>query len=305
MAENVHKMPFVSIIIPVFNDNRSLRICLDALNTQTYPKDKYEVIVIDNNSQEIVSDVTNDFEQVTLAHESRPGSYIARNKGLSLAKGNVIAFTDADCVPTPTWLENGVAALLSEPNVGLVAGHIDLFAEDPDNPNPFELYEMLALGFPQDQFLENGQFGVTANLFTFSHVIEAVGDFDKTLKSGGDKQWGQRVFKAGYKQLYGKDACVKHPTRNTWDDLYKRCTRIMGGRYDAIKTSKTTQLALLIDFISFLKPPVRFFIRTWQDKRLRTPRQKFQFTTVMLRLRGAAIKERMRLQFGGGISERG
>ncbi|NEZ56151.1 glycosyltransferase [Adonisia turfae] len=305
MTAKLAQTPFVSIIIPVYNSNKFLGNCLAALSKQTYAKDRYEIIVVDNNSTETVSDVTNDFEQVTLTHESQPGSYIARNKGLSLAKGDVIAFTDADCIPTPTWLENGVAVLLSEPNVGLVAGHIDLFAEDANNPNPYELYEIIALGFPQDQFLENGQFGVTANLFTFSHVIKAVGDFDKTLKSGGDKQWGQRVFNTGYRQLYAKDACVKHPTRNTWDDLYKRCTRIMGGRYDAIKTGKTTQLALLIDFISFLKPPVRFFIRTWQDKRLRTPRQKIQFTTVMLRLRGAAIKERMRLQFGGGISERG
>ena len=304
MSKTLNEIPFVSIIIPVFNDNESLGICLTALSQQTYLKEHYEIIVVDNNSQENVSEVTNRFEQVTLAHEPRPGSYIARNKGTSLAKGSIIAFTDADCIPTSTWLENGVSKLISEENVGLVAGRIDLFAKDDDNPNPYELYEILALGFPQEQFLTDDHFGVTANLFTFSHVIKSVGDFDQNLKSGGDKQWGQRVFKAGYRQLYADDACIKHPTRNTWKDLNKRGTRIMGGNYDVIKAKKKTQMALLIDFFLFLKPPFRFFIHTWNDKRLTGFNQKMQFTIVMLRLRWSAIKERTRLQFGGGISER-
>lgn len=295
---------FVSVIIPVFNNNELLQICLSALAKQTYPKEYYEIIVVDNNSQENISDVVDRFEKVTLVHEPQPGSYIARNKGLSIAKGDLIAFTDADCVPTPTWLENGVSALLQEPNVGLVAGHIDLFPEDADKPNPYELYEMIALGFPQDQFIANDQFGVTANLFTFSHIIKVVGNFDETLKSGGDKQWGQRVFKAGYKQIYAANACVNHPTRNTWEELNKRGVRIIGGRYDIIKATKKTQIALLADFVMFLKPPFRFFFQTWNDKRLRGNREKIQFTIVMLRLRWTAIQERIRLQFSGGVSER-
>ncbi|MEO0350063.1 MAG: glycosyltransferase family A protein [Cyanobacteria bacterium P01_A01_bin.15] len=297
--------PAVSIIIPVFNDNKSLEICLLALTKQTYPKQCYEIIVIDNNSQEDVSLVVNRFEQATLVHEPQPGSYIARNRGLSIAKGDIIAFTDADCMPTPTWLEHGVIRLLSQPNVGLVAGHIDLVAQDANNPNPFELYEMLELGFPQDQFIANGHFGVTANLFTFSHVIKTVGNFDKSLKSGGDKQWGQRVFNAGYRQLYAENAKVKHPTRNTWEDVHRRCTRITGGRYDVLKATKKSQIALLLDFLDFIKPPVRFFIRTWNDKRLQTNSRRLQYLMVTLRIRLAVIKERTRLQFGGGISERG
>lgn len=295
----------VSVIIPVYNDNQSLRLCLQALAKQTYPKECYEIIVVDNNSQENVSDVTRDFEQVRLVHEAQPGSYIARNRGLTIATGDIIAFTDADCIPTPQWIEQGVATLLSQPNVGLVAGHIDLFPENVNRPNPFELYEMLEMSFPQDSFVANGHFGVTANLFTFSHVIQTVGNFDSTLKSGGDKQWGQRVFQAGYRQLYSKGACIKHPTRNTWKDLRKRGTRIIGGRYDMIKATKTSQLALFLDFLDFLKPPFRFFIRTWSDQRLSGFGQKCQFSIVMLRLRLAAIQERSRLQFGGGLSQRG
>jgi glycosyltransferase involved in cell wall biosynthesis len=298
------KQPFISVIIPVYNDSDLLRLCLTALGQQTYPRDYHEVIVIDNNSEEDIAAVAAQFPWVKLLHEPRPGSYVARNKGLSVAQGEVIAFTDADCIPAPTWLENGVRTLLSASDIGLVAGHIELFAQDRDRPNPYELYEITALSFPQDQFLANDHFGVTANLFTFRAVIERVGLFDETLKSGGDKQWGQRVYAAGYRQLYGADAIVNHPARNTWKDLRKRSIRIMGGKYDLLKATQNSRLALLKDFVVFLKPPFRFFWRTWQDARLQGLGQKCQFTWVMLRLRWVAIQERFRLQFSNGVSER-
>lgn len=296
--------PFVSVIIPVYNDNAHLTLCLQALARQTYPADRHEIIVVDNNSEENVAAAVAAFERVRLAQEPRPGSYIARNRGVELAAGEVIAFTDADCIPEPTWLERGVATLLSQPNVGLVAGRVELFAQDRDRPNPYELYETIALAFPQDQFLANDRFGVTANLFTFKRVLAAVGPFDETLKSGGDREWGQRVYAAGYRQLYGPEAQVNHPARNTWEDLRKRSVRIMGGRYDMLTAAQDSKAALLKDFIVFLKPPFRFFWRTWQDSRLRGPGQKWQFTVVMLRLRWVAIQERFRLQFSHGVSER-
>ncbi|MBD2109839.1 glycosyltransferase [Nodosilinea sp. FACHB-13] len=296
--------PFVSVIIPVFNDNRYLDICLSSLASQTYPPEHYEVIVVDNNSDEDVQIVTGKFSFVTLLHEPVPGSYIARNRGFKASVGDIIAFTDADCIPAKNWIEQGVAALCSKENVGLVAGHIDLFARDNNRPNPFELYETIALAFPQDQFLANDRFGVTANLFTFKHVLNRVGLFDETLKSGGDRDWGQRVYAAGYNQVYGEQACVKHPARDSWESLRKRSVRIVGGKFDLLKSSEPSNLDLLKDFILFLKPPFRFFLRVWQDGRLKSFHQKFQFTLIMLRLRWVAIQERFFLQFCEGVSKR-
>lgn len=307
MPKNMNNSPnpFVSVIIPVFNDADRLKLCLRTLEQQTYPANHYEVIVVDNNSSEDIESVVVQFSQALLTRESRPGSYIARNTGLTLAKGDVIAFTDADCIPEPTWIEKGVSALLSTPNVGLVAGRIDLFCKDANNPNPVELYDSIALSFPQDKFLEDGKFGVTANLFTFKAVIDAVGTFDETLMSGGDRQWGQRVFAKGYQQIYADDACIKHPARDSWDDLLKRSIRIIGGKYDLMKQNTTSDLEALKDLILFLKPPFRSFFRIWTDERLRGNKQKFQFTLVMLRLRYVAIRERLRLQIGGGLPDRG
>ena len=187
--------PRVSVIIPVFNDPDRLKICLQALQDQTYPKAQYEVIVVDNGSDRSVEPIVAEFSQAQAAFEARRSSYAARNKGLSLAGGDVVAFTDADCIPDPDWIERGVVRLLSEPNIGLIAGNVILFFKDPDNPTGAELYELLK-AFTQQKNVEEYQFSVTANLFTFRHVIDAVGQFDGTLQSNGDLEWGRRVSRA-------------------------------------------------------------------------------------------------------------
>ena len=304
MSPKTNPTPFVSIIIPVYNDGDFLKTCLAALAKQTYAKDRYEIIVVDNNSEEDVSLVTKPFERVILAHESTPGSYIARNKGLTLAKGDVIAFTDADCIPQPDWLETGVATLTQRANIGLVAGRIELFYRDPNRPKSFELYDSLTMGFPQEDFVRDSHFGATANLFTFRSVLDNVGGFDENLKSAGDRQWGKRVYDSGYEQVYNDAVCIRHPARYSWADVKKRAIRITGGRYDLAKRSWSSRWDAVKDLVDYLKPPFRSFFRIWADDRLKGPQQKLQFTIVMLRIRDVVIKERLRLQLGGGTPER-
>ena len=96
--------PYISVIIPVYNDSQRLQLCLAALENQSYPKDSYEVIVIDNNSTDNVKKIVNNCSQAIYAFKKTKGSYAARNKGISLARGEVLAFTDSDCIPTHHWL---------------------------------------------------------------------------------------------------------------------------------------------------------------------------------------------------------
>ncbi len=78
---------FVSVIIPVYNELIRLKTCLQALEDQTYPKHAYEVIVVDNGSDEDIKTIVAGFNQVKQSYEAQPGSYAARNKRLSLAQG--------------------------------------------------------------------------------------------------------------------------------------------------------------------------------------------------------------------------
>lgn len=301
MTQTNTPIEFVSVIIPVFNDNERLKICLEALEQQTYPKNLYEVIVVDNGSEEDVKSVVSCFGQASTVYEERPGSYAARNKGISVAKGDILAFTDADCIPVPHWIEKGVEKLQSTPGCGMVAGKVELFFKNPSQPTAVELYESIEMGFPQDKFIEDGHFGVTANIFTFKKVIEDVGYFNDTLKSGGDKEWGQRVFLAGYQQAYADSACVYHPARDSFSHLYKRATRIDGGKHDMKSKgfSKDFTKELIKDLLLSFIPPFKTFVRIWYNEQLATRNQKIGVIRIMLFMSYLRAWERIRLKLGG------
>lgn len=290
--------PFVSVIIPVFNNAEGLKTCLKALENQTYLKSLYEVIVIDNGSDKDIKEVVSQFGQAFAAYENQPGSYFARNKGLSLAKGDVIAFTDSDCIPALDWIEKGVAHLLQAPNCGLVAGKIELFFKNPDQPTAVEYFDSIMMGFPQKQFVEESQYGATANLFTFKSVIDKVGVFDRTLKSSGDREWGQRVFSTGYQQIYADDVCVAHPARHSLKELHKKVIRLIGGHQD-FKIKKGYAFRNFVDDVTKdLLPPFRFYFRLWLDKKIKGLR-KLQVVVILFSVKYLGAWEKVRIQIGG------
>lgn len=249
---------FVSIIIPVLNRSSYLLNCLQALNRQSYPNHSYEILVIDNGSTENIKAVTALFENVTMLYESKSGSYNARNAGILAAKGDILAFTDADCLPEENWIEEGVKALISVPNCGLVAGEIQFSFHNPKRPNVIELCDSV-MHLQQQYYLRDSHFGVTANLFTFKKTIEAVGCFDSTLKSGGDQEWGQRVFEAGYHQLYAAQAKIQHPARASFKDFYLKVTRTARGT--AMLRTRKRHLGIFLDLVLDLKPPLKAILR--------------------------------------------
>lgn len=295
---NIYKL-FISVVIPVFNDLERLKICLDSLENQTYPKNLYEVIVVDNNSDESIEEAVSHYSQVLAIFEARTGSYAARNKGISVAKGEVIAFTDSDCIPSSDWIEKGVANMLRVSNCGFVAGKIKLFFKNPHKPTAAELYDSIVMNFQQDENIEERKFGATANLFTFKRVIENVGLFDATLKSNGDREWGNRVFIAGYKQIYADNTCVAHPARHSLNDTYKRATRIIGGRYTLKKKNGYSNKEFIKDLVLGLLPPFRVNLRIWSDERLNGSKQKIQVIMVVFLIKYVEVFEKIRLHTGG------
>jgi glycosyltransferase involved in cell wall biosynthesis len=295
--------PFISVIIPVFNDEEQLQLCLSALDRQSYASSRYEIIVVDNGSKQIESlkAVVKPYTQVILAHESIPGSYAARNKGLTIAKGEIIAFTDADCIPASDWLEKGVRILGETPNCGLVAGQIQLFFRNPHQPSMVELYESVR-ALPQKEFVQQHHYGATANVFTTRQVIEQVGKFDAKLKSSGDVEWGKRVYQKGYQQVYGESVIVKHPTRSSWQEFYNRTRRLAGGHYDLqLKQARSVwqrQIVFLRTLLQNLIPPVFFTIDTFLDTRLDGIGQKLKVSLVMVLVRYISAWETLQIRLG-------
>ncbi|NJL35339.1 MAG: glycosyltransferase [Leptolyngbyaceae cyanobacterium SM1_4_3] len=301
--------PFVSVIIPVYNDAGRLKICLEALANQTYPQSQYEIIVIDNGSDAVeqVEAVVAQYPNAIATQELKPGSYAARNHGLTLTKGEVIAFTDADCVPAVDWLEKGVHHLLTTLNCGQVVGKVEIFFENPDRPTPVELYESVT-AFPQERLLQQFRGGATANVLTWRKVIDQVGSFNDRLKSNGDLEWGKRVFLAGYQQVYAADVQVGHPARRSLNELHKRTVRLSGGVYDLYiqqdasfwERNKTFARLLLNDLV----PPVNFIVNTFKNPKLNRLGYKVKVSLVFFFVRYISAWEKTRLKFGG-VSDRG
>ncbi len=287
--------PFVSIIMPVYNDGERLRLCLAALEKQTYPADRFEVIVIDNGSKQSPEAIVKEFPHAKFFLETRPGSYCARNKGLQEAQGDMLAFTDADCVPKPTWLENGIEAFQREPNAGLVAGRIDVFFRDPKKPSFVEVYESVR-AFPQKSYIDDHHYGATANMITSRANMNQIGPFNDALKSSGDKDWGNRVYKSGMKLIYADDAIVEHPARYSWSELYKKIARIAAGHWQMDGKPRYTFAKMLVD----LRPPISSWVGWWSNEALRGAswKKKTQVISVFTFIRYVTAYETWRVYKG-------
>ena len=240
----LNELPLISVIIPVFDDADRLRLCLSALAEQTYPHDRFEVIVVDNGSAEPPRDLVESFPFCCFVEESKPGSYAARNRGLEIARGDVLAFTDSDCIPDPNWLAAGQQELAANPQCGFVGGRIQVFPRDEQRPTAVELYDMV-FGLRQHSNIAQFQHAATGNMMTRRATFERCGPFDDRLKSGGDSEWGHRVTAHGLHGIYAPDAVVRHPARRTWDEIVRQSRRHAGGRFDHHQASEPYRFASL------------------------------------------------------------
>ncbi len=292
--------PLVSVIIPVYNDAERLEKCLAALDKQTYPQDLYEVIVVDNASDESIVEIVNKYQQASTIYEAEPGSYAARNKGITVAKGEIFAFTDSDCIPAADWIENGVTALINNPDCGIIGGKIKLFFRDRDRLTAVELYEDLT-AFPQKRHIELNNFTPTANLFTYQEIFDEVGKFNQKLKSNGDREWCQLVYQQGYGIKYAEQAMVSHPARSSFKQIYRRYLRMAGGRADAYRDKYQDHLfrfKIIYEVaLNLLTTPKDILVVAIKGNYSAV--QRVKILLILLALKWGLNSEKMRVMMGG------
>jgi GT2 family glycosyltransferase len=217
VAERARR-PEISVIVPVRDGESSLPPLLRSLAKQTLAPDRFEVIVVDNDSHDRTADVaTAGGAQVVsepVANRSR-----ARNRGASVAASRLYAFTDADCVAHPRWLEELMA---NEHLAPLVAGDVRLRTGQP--PNAVERFEAL-WRFGQRAWVEQG-WAATANLLVHADAFEAVGGFDHSWRHiGEDVDFCFRARDAGYGLTFCETAIVDHDGERELGPLLRRCFR--------------------------------------------------------------------------------
>ena len=224
--------PFVSVIVPVYNDPDGLRDTLDALIDQTYDRERYEVLVVDNRSLDdtraVAADYATRHENVhALDERRRQSSYAARVRGIRRARGDVLAFMDADMTVDADWLERAVDRMDAD-ELDYMACNVELYAED-DETLASKFNQMS--GFPIEMYVSKLHFAPTCCLLVRKEVIDEVGPFDARFVSSGDREFGQRVHDAGFEMGYADDVRMYHPTRMSLKSLVKKAVRIGRGKH--------------------------------------------------------------------------
>ena len=115
-------LPAVTVIVPVCNGERTIEACVAPVLRCDYPESLREVVVVDNASTDRTADIVRTFP-VGYVHEPKRGRSYARNRGIHVSEGPILAFTDADCVVAESWLRELVGAF-DDDAVSAVAGEI-------------------------------------------------------------------------------------------------------------------------------------------------------------------------------------
>lgn len=210
----------ISVIIPTYRDDAILPLCVAALKEQSIPATAFEVIVVNNDPSRPVS--TDGWPgNMRVIAEGKPGSYAARNAGLAVARGQYVAFTDADCVPDRDWLERGLAVLEAHPDAR-VTGPVPIFRAEGARKYVY-LYDF-HVAFRQEESSRRGEC-VTANLMVSADAFRTAGPFNANLLSGGDFEWNRRAQSHGIPLIFGADVVVRHPSRIQFRELFRKRRR--------------------------------------------------------------------------------
>lgn len=218
----------VAVVVPVYNGEADLPGLLAGLQAQTYPADQLEVWLVDNGSRdrtaEIIQAVAASHVQFHyLPYAAIQSAYAARNAGIQAAHSDIIAFTDADCRPSPQWLAELVQPF-ADPHIGLVAGEIQALP----GQSWLERYADRQQTLSQRSTLDHPfcPYGQTANLAVRAKLFEQVGLFRPHLTTGGDADLCWRILPATSWQIaFAQSAVVHHRHRDSLKELRRQWYR--------------------------------------------------------------------------------
>ncbi|MCD6384878.1 glycosyltransferase [Candidatus Sumerlaeota bacterium] len=217
----MNKAKKISIIVIVYNAEKTIKECLESLVHLRFPGSKFEIIVVDNASTDSTPAIIRSFP-VTYVYEARRNRASARNAGIRSASGDIIAFIDADCVAHPDWLERLVAKFDTDDKIGGVAGA--LLSEPQSLVEKYIAYRRIV---DQEKMLDKGRccsppFALTANLAIRRKVLDTIGLFDdENLPiTGEDADLCWRMQWAGFRLVYEPHAIVWHKHRSSIRQLF-------------------------------------------------------------------------------------
>jgi glycosyltransferase involved in cell wall biosynthesis len=213
---NLADSPMVSVVICAYNAERTTRPCLESLRKINYPN--YEVVIVDDGSRDATAEIAAEFPEFRLIRQPNKGLSVARNVGMQAANGEIIAYTDSDCVVDPDWLSLMVRNMkeggfdgCGGPNY---APHEDGRTEACVAASPGAPCHVL-VGDVQAEHLAG------CNMVFHKAALEKIGGFDPQFTAAGDDVdicW--RLLDAGFTLGFCPSAFVWHFRRNTVKAYY-------------------------------------------------------------------------------------
>jgi cellulose synthase/poly-beta-1,6-N-acetylglucosamine synthase-like glycosyltransferase len=219
--------PFVSVVVVVRNGEKYIKECVESLLNLDYPKESYEIIIVDGMSEDDTKKIVlelaqkNKYPPIRFLSNQKRWISPARNIGIKESKGEYIAFTDADCIVDVNWLKILAEEILKAPlDVVAVGGPNLVYDKDP--------FIARAVGYMQETFLGSGgapqSYKIGASKYVYSipscnilYRKNLLGDemYDDEINIGEDCEYTLRLKNKGYKFLYLPKAFVWHHRRGS------------------------------------------------------------------------------------------
>jgi GT2 family glycosyltransferase len=205
--------PFISVIIPTRNRPEALRECLAALAGQDYPPGRFEVIIVDDESTVSLEQIVSAFRDqldVTFLRQPRAGCGPGRNKGTTVARGSLLAFTDDDALPRPDWLSGLAQQSVAAPAHAIGGRTVNAL---PDNIYSTASQMLIDVLYEHYNRADSGpRFFAGNNLAVPAEGFRKLGGFDPGfhLSAAEDRDLCQRWISAGGRMIYAPQAVVCH-----------------------------------------------------------------------------------------------
>jgi glycosyltransferase involved in cell wall biosynthesis len=275
----------ISVIICTYNRAESLKKTLDSIKNMSIPNDlSWEILMVDNNSSDNTKKVIEEFRiksglNVVYVFEEKRGLSNARNSGIRNAQGEIIVFTDDDCIPDKNWLFFISKEFEADPSLSLIGGRVELY--DP-NDQPVTI----RTSKERNHFTSIGQlFSLIpgCNFAFHRRILDALGGFDPDfgagtrVKAAEDSDFLYRAYKMGFKMVYSPEILVYHNHgRRTKEQVFNLnkgyiigcgafyCKHILRGDPEVLKMAIAEVISLMKGFAKNL-----ILLRTTVKQRLR------------------------------------
>lgn len=270
----------ISVIIPHFNQPDHLRTGLQRLRDQKGCTAKIEVIVVDNGSRALPTEICAAFG-ATLLTEATEGPGPARNTGAAAARGDVLAFIDADCHAHPDWLA-AIQTAFQDPATQIIGGDVRVGYADPSRPTFLEPYEAI-YSYRNEEHIRDG-FSGTGNLATRPTVLAHVGPF-AGIGVAEDRDWGLRAGALGYGIRYVPGMIVYHPARKSMSELTQKWDRHIAHDFALFQDKPLGRLRWVARAVAVAGSPLFEVPTILQSSRVKGARERALALACLIRIR--------------------